>query len=207
MDGTIYLGGGGSAADEAELWRAMLPTRRRLLFWPFALAPERHAAAVVWLSESLRELDLAAEVETWTDLAAHRPEELAAFDLLFVGGGNTFTLLEQVQRHGFLDPVREFVAAGGDYYGGSAGAILACHDIRIAGLLDPNDSGLTDLRALGLLDGVTVLPHYTPGQAARALDWSRRFGVAVIGIPERGGLVVRAGEVTPVGGPVDYFPA
>jgi len=39
--GTIYLGGGGSAADEAALWRAMLAGRSRIIYWPFALGPRR----------------------------------------------------------------------------------------------------------------------------------------------------------------------
>jgi len=40
--------------------------------------------------------------------------------LLFVGGGNTFRLLDLAPRSGLLEPVRHFVAAGRDYHGGSA---------------------------------------------------------------------------------------
>ena len=52
----------------------------------------------------------------------------------------------------FADAVRTFVSSGGDYYGGSAGAVLACESIAIAEGHGPNEVGLTDLTGLGLLD-------------------------------------------------------
>ena len=103
-------------------------------------------------------------------------------------------------------------AAGDRLQGGSEavhqptqlGGRLRRQHVRLGGTIY---LGPLALDALGLLDGVAVLPHYTSGQVARAQDWSERSGVRVIGVPEQAGLVVRGGEVTPVGGEVRYFPA
>ena len=54
VTGNIYLGGGGSAVDEAALWRAMLAGKSRIVYWPFALGPERAHAAGEWLTGALR---------------------------------------------------------------------------------------------------------------------------------------------------------
>jgi hypothetical protein len=54
--GTIYLGGGSSAADEELLWRAMLHDKHRVLYWPFALAPHMVSSAEEWFTSSLSEL-------------------------------------------------------------------------------------------------------------------------------------------------------
>ena len=193
------MSGGGGAADEELLWRAMLDDKHRVLYWPFALPRHMVSDAEGWLISSLRELQIEVEVETWTDLRHRDPDDMAHADLLFVGGGNTFHLLDHVRRHGFEQVVRDFVAAGGDFYGGSAGAILACPDIRIAGEYDTNDLGLTDLNALGLVRDLVVLPHYDQGQQEVAHGWSLAWRCAVLGVPERSGLVARGDLLEVVG--------
>ncbi len=197
--GTIYLGGGGSAADEAALWRAMLAGRPRIIYWPFALGPERNDAAEKWLAGELRDLDVHVDVEIWTDLSGHAPNELASADLLLVAGGNTFRLLGHVRDHGFVGAVRDFVAAGGDYYGGSAGALLACTDVEMALRLDENELGLTDSSALGLVSSFDVLPHFTSTQLDDANRWDGQRGPVVLGIPERSGVAVRDGMAEVLG--------
>lgn len=106
MTGAIYLGGGGDATDEKYLWRAMLPPKRRVLYWPFALPAEMVLHAQEWLTTSLLELELDVELETWVDLRGHHPDEITHADLLFVGGGNTFKLLQHVRGSGFAEAIR-----------------------------------------------------------------------------------------------------
>jgi dipeptidase E len=139
------------------------------------------------------------DVEVWAQLQEHSPAELASADLLFVGGGNTFRLLDQVRRHRFVTAVRDYVAAGGAYYGGSAGAVLAGTDVTIARGLDDNEVGLTDLSALGLVPEFTVLPHFTRDQEAFARAWCGEHRRVVLGVPERAGLVAESGTVQVLG--------
>jgi len=199
MTGTIYLGGGGSAADEAALWRAMLAGKSRVIYWPFALGPERAHAAEEWLAGELTVIDIHVDVETWTDLSGHTPGQLESADLLFVGGGNTFRLLGHVRDHGFVGAVRDLVAGGGDYYGGSAGAQLACTDVEMALRLDENELGLTDFSALGLVSSFDALPHFTSTQLDDAKKWGAQRGRVVLGIPERSGVAVRDGMAEVLG--------
>ena len=189
MAGKVYLGGGGDASDEADLWCEMLLNGRRVAYWPFALEEHRVSEATAWLLRSLDDLGLDVPVETWTTLEGRSQAELEGVDLIFVGGGNTFRLLDQVRSHGFADSVRQFVQAGGAYYGGSAGAILACDDVRVATLLDSNDIGLTDLTALGLVPNLAVMPHFSRDRLAEAQAWSRAHDTVVLGIPEQSGVV------------------
>lgn len=120
-------------------------------------------------------------------LGRSKPHELTTFDLLHVGGGNTFLLLDHIQRHTFVDAVREFVDLGGTYYGGSAGAIIACQDIEIAAPHDPNNVGLTDLNGLGLVPAYSILPHYD-NVVDPALSWAREHQRPLLAVPERGGI-------------------
>lgn len=201
MPGNLYFGCG-RAAEEAPLWRAMLrrPTTR-IVYWPFALPPELLSSADNWLRGNLDSLGASYELDTWQSLAHHDPSELTvrAVDLLFVGGGNTFLLLEMVQRHEFLEPVRGFWQSGGDYYGGSAGAILACESIGIAAGHDLNEPGLDNLTGLGLIAGVAILPHYTEPQLAEASKWAVDNECVVLGLPESVGLRCNEGSATAIG--------
>lgn len=201
MPGTLYLGCG-SAADEAPLWRSMF--RRpmtRIVYWPFALPAEICASADQWLRSNLDLLGVNYQLDTWQTLGDHEPSELhpELVDLLFVGGGNTFRLLDRVRRHGFVQPTRRFWNAGGDYYGGSAGAVLACESIEIADGHDPNEVGLRDLTGLGLLAGVAVLPHFTDDQLANASEWASSRRTVVFGLPESVGLRCSDGKAAVVG--------
>ena len=188
--GDLYLACG-RAIDEAGLWRRMLhrPTTR-ITYWPFALPASLAREARAWLQSNLESLGASYELDVWQDLQQRRPEELTTLetDLLFVGGGNTFRLLDAVQQGRFFDAVKDFVSLGGDYYGGSAGAVLASESIAIAVGHDPNEVGLGDLTGLGLLRGVAVLPHFTDDQLDQAQDWARTHQVVVLGLPEAIGL-------------------
>jgi len=197
--GAVYLGGGGSSSAEANVWDAMLRDSPRVLYWPFALPAERVPPAEAWLRAQLAGRVPHHQQQTWISLAGRDPPDLNAFDLLFVGGGNTFRLLDHVRRHGFIDPVRAFVVAGGSYYGGSAGAVLATDSIRIADGHDPNEPGLADVGSLGLVHGLDVLPHYTPDQHHSTRQWARRHGATVLGVPEASGLISDNGHIRVLG--------
>jgi dipeptidase E len=84
--------------------------------------------------------------------------ELDTCDILFVAGGNTFYLLQEAQKSGFLDIVRLKVERGCVYIGSSAGSVLAANDIGyVSGLdkmLDAPD--LQGTQGLGIVD---IEPH------------------------------------------------
>jgi dipeptidase E len=173
----------------------------RIVYWPFALPDAMCASADQWLRNNLDLLGVDYHLDTWQSLSDHDPVELEPdrVDVLFVGGGNTFRLLDQIGRHGFVDHVRRFWLEGGDYYGGSAGAVLACESIEIADGHDPNEAGLEDLAAIGLIIGTAVLPHFTEDQLEAAGRWASSHGTVVLGLPESVGLRCDEGIATVIG--------
>ena len=81
----------------------------------------------------------------------------------------------------------------------SLAAVLACDTIDIAGGLDPNECGLDNLRSLGLLPGVAILPHFVEQQLDTARDWAIDHGTPVWGLPESIGLQHNDDTVTVFG--------
>ena len=82
-------------------------------------------------------------------------------DLIYIAGGNTFFLLQELRRTGADQLIIEEVNKGKLYIGESAGAIVACPDIGYSSIMDDpkKAADLTDYTGLGLVD-FYVVPHY-----------------------------------------------
>jgi dipeptidase E len=136
VDGTIFLGGGGSETDEDLLWNELFAAGKRVVVWPFAhRRVEDQRATGQWLSSALA--TRAFQVETWLDDVGRHIDQLEGADVLAILGGNTFDLLAYLQRRDWFAGLRDSLTQGGRLYGGSAGAILLGADVAIAAAMDP----------------------------------------------------------------------
>jgi len=109
---------------EAEV-RAFLGGIRRLLFVPFALHDQTAYAARV----RSRFATMGFALDSLHDSRDPR-ESVAAAEAIFVGGGNTFRLLNTLYDLDLLGLIRERVLGGLPYMGASAGSNIAGPTIR-----------------------------------------------------------------------------
>lgn len=133
--------------------RALAQGRRKALFLPFAGVTAGWDEYTGKVQDALAPAGLELTGAHKTDAAA-----IGGFDLILVGGGNTFQLLHQCRRRGWLDAIRTQVGGGTPYAGWSAGANLACPT-----LCTTNDMPIVDPQgfdALALV-GFQINPHYT----------------------------------------------
>lgn len=142
------------------------------------------------------------------DFARQSPRELVRRlrddDLIFVGGGNTFFLLQELRRTGAADVIVERVHDGVPYVGESAGAVVAARDIGYIAPMDRRDKapGLSDDRGLGLVDWF-VVPHMRGpllGRAASAIAARHEDDPWFVPITDRQAILVRDGRATLVDG-------
>jgi dipeptidase E len=127
-------------------------------------------------------------------------------DAVFVGGGNTYALLQRLHRRKLVDALRDRVLAGMPYLGTSAGANLAGPTILTTN--DWNVVGANRFDALGLVP-CNINPHYLEADPAMAPhsetrdDRIREYHVVnanpVLGI-EEGTWVRVEDDVVTVGG-------
>jgi len=144
---------GGSYLDHAmEAVASFLGPGRRVLFVPFALRDwEAYTAKA---RERFAKAGIEVEGATAGSMGATALEKAAA---VFVGGGNTFRLLDRLQRSGFLEILRRRVLAGMPYLGASAGTNIAAPTIKTT-----NDMPIVQpasFSALGLVP-FQINPHY-----------------------------------------------
>lgn len=103
--------------------------------------------------------------------AAGAKELLRTADAFFVGGGETFVLLGELQRTGQLELIRARVLAGVPFGGSSAGANVA--GLRIGTTNDFPTAEVVSRAALGIFPAVINPHHPLPGTKA---DFDSRVG-------------------------------
>lgn len=102
---------------------------------------------------------------TWIDMVDFADKDvdwksrLDECDVLYLTGGNTFYLMDQIREQGFDDYLKQ-VLDSKVYVGGSASSITMTPNIEIAAIPpgDPNIPGITDLTGLGQVD-FEIEPH------------------------------------------------
>lgn len=99
------------------------------------------------------------------DVATETLEEITATlkknDFIYVTGGNTFFLLQELKRSGADKLILEEIAKGKLYIGESAGAVITSPNISYIQSMDSvkKATNLTNYDALNLVD-FSILPHY-----------------------------------------------
>ena len=111
-----------------------------------------------WIADEITAIRDKARAVKQIDLARLRKDTLeAAFDqcaVIWVGGGNTFYLLQEVRRSGFDELVARKIAAGTPYVGTSAGSIILSPDIEPVKFADD----VAQAPDLGSFDGLGLFP-------------------------------------------------
>jgi dipeptidase E len=192
LHGTAYLEHAASALQER------LASVERVLFIPYALKDHGAYAAKARAAFEAMGFELASLHEATDAKAA-----VARAEAIFTGGGNTFRLLDTLQRLGVMDAIRARAAEGMPYTGASAGTNLACPTIRTTNdmpILEP-----ASLDALGLVP-FQINPHYLDPDPAsthkgetreeRLMQYHEENALPVVGLREGTMLWVDGDRVT-----------
>jgi dipeptidase E len=136
---------------------------------------------------------------TWVDIVDPSAagvdwrQRLADVDIVFIGGGNTFHLLDQLRQSGLGEWLKEN-AKDKVYVGSSAGSIVMTPTIATANGADPNLKGMTDLNALGLVD-FDFIPHIPDIPLAAAERYAKTAERSLYALDDTSAIKVHGGSV------------
>jgi dipeptidase E len=180
-----------------------LQGRRRVVFVSFASGdPDRYTGL---MQDRLAQLGVRVDA---AHAAADPRRAVLEAEAVFVGGGNSFRLLDRLSALDLAGALRARIIGGVPYLGASAGALLACPTIRTTNDMPIVEPG--SLQALGLIP-FQVNAHYpdretsgpgTGGTRQRQIQgFLEENAVPVLGMPEGtwlrvSGLTAALGGVT-----------
>ena len=198
----ILNGGGVGEQDESarKLLNDLIDHTKKILYIPLAWPDPTYNGCLEFMTGELSDVDKAGIDMVKT------PEELMSKDFkeyacLYIGGGNTYKLLYYLKRSGAFEKIKKYLLEDdGIVYGGSAGAIIFGKDLDSCNTDDENEVGLEDNSGFEMLNGYSLLCHYTSRDAERT-ELSKKYLLElsntkpVYALPEEDTIYVKDGDI------------
>jgi len=200
MSVRIVLSGGGSAEDTVEhhrVFASWVGHGGRIIYIPGGAFPP--PASLAWFNRTIREFG-SFQIHMWDLLSKHKPPAfISDIDGIYVGGGNTFTLLKAIRMGGYDKLLIDAIVNGVAYCGGSAGAIIAGKDIMSCSFIDANDVGLENTQGFDLANGYSICCHYETSHDPLIWQFMNEFESDVVALTERDAVAVVDRELFSIG--------
>lgn len=194
--GTTFLSGGGDKQHTEKFdqkFRKQIGVSKPLLYIPVAMKQQNsYVDCYFWIKSVFSPLGLQGIV-MWTDLHQKSLIDLERFSSVYIGGGNTFSLLNNIRSSGFDEILKKYIQSGGTVYGGSAGAIILGSDIMTCAHLDSNEVGLENLEGLNLISDLAIWCHYEPKNDEQVRKYIKSDQKSVLALPEETGVYYNDG--------------
>ena len=192
----LILAGGGSGKQTVKvntLFTSLLKNRD-ILYIPTARSyMQDDKECFKWVNGELGEYgDFNITLVTEDDLKSISYDDLVGYGGVFIGGGNTFYLLQQLRVTGFdIKLVKLLSDTDIPVMGGSAGALIFGKSIKTAEPYDENFVNLKDLNGLNMVNGSNIWVHYVDSMKDLVKEYTELLKTKIICIPEDGGLYIR----------------
>lgn len=133
----------------------------KVAFIPTAAEVEKVTFYVKKWWEALEDLGMQiTELNISTTEASKIKKTIENADCIYISGGNTFYLLQELRKTGADELIKQHILTGKLYIGESAGAMITAPNIEYVSLMDDPEKGkeLTGFEGLNIVDFSTV-PH------------------------------------------------
>lgn len=159
----VFLCGGGAGIQTIEANKRLnevINHSKPCLYIPLAMGQEMYDSCYEWIVGELKNVDI-PNIEMVRSADELSTKNLNEYSVIFIGGGNTFKLLNDLKVCGAFEKIEEYLNNGGVVFGGSAGAIIFGKDLEACRLDDTNEVNLSNTDGFDVLNGISILCHYT----------------------------------------------
>lgn len=194
-------GGDGKQVENArQLLNSIIDHSKKILYIPLAWPDNTFSGCLEFMTNEL------ADVECCGIEMIKSPEEILLKDLnnyacIYIGGGNTYKLLSLLKSSGAFEKIRHYlISDNGIVYGGSAGAIIFGKDLDSCNTDDENEVGLVNNSGFDLINGYSLLCHYTSRDEERT-ELSKKYLLElskikpIYAIPEEDTIFINDGKI------------
>lgn len=207
----LILSGGGDGLQVKESYELFAKELKggKVLYIPLAWNGDM-TTCIDWLRNELKPYGV-NDIEDVLKAEDITKERLAGVGGVFIGGGNTFSLLKQLKDTDAFNNLKEYIHNNGLVMGGSAGALIfgktidTClkDEYPVRGN-DENLVGLEDTAGFDVLRGSSLFVHYKKKtddyeNTQRKVDKLLKAGHKLICLPEETSVCVFGDKITIIG--------
>ena len=210
----LILCGGGSGNQVTESYKlfSKLVGKNTIMYIPLAWSKGTYDQCAEWFAEEISPYGI-TDIDTITAPEQITKERLSHVNGVFIGGGNTYTLLKKLKDTNAYDNLKAFALRSDTVImGGSAGALIwgksidTCKDdgSGLQSICDPNYVGLKDTSGFDMVNGYSLFVHYKkkPEQIPATMQRINRLidrNFKLICLPEETSLFVDDGKFYSIG--------
>ena len=200
----FYLSGGGNEIQSQKIDASFAEyiDGKKLMYIPIALNRDMlgFEACYDWITKLFLNFEYKVdvpEIHMYLDPTAIG-EKIFEYDALYIGGGNTFKLLDFFYKNNLFEKIRTFYESGKPIYGGSAGAIILGKDIRT--VKEENDLNYKFNYGFNILNNTSFICHYETTLDKKINDFIVKFKQNVIAIPEDASIKIENKKIVKIFG-------
>ena len=161
----LFLNGGGCGKQTLLTYRKIneiINHSKPVLYIPLAMDEEEHPydSCYEWIKGEISSIDIPG-IDMVRSFEELEEKNLDKYSLIYIGGGNTYKLLNGIKTTKFYDKLKKYILNEGIVYGSSAGAVAFGKSIDIISVMDKNEINLIDTKGFNFLNNISVFVHYT----------------------------------------------
>lgn len=161
----LILNGGGCGKQNVLTYIEMnkiIDHNKPVLYVPLAMDEDEHPydSCYEWINEEISCIDV-PKIDMVRSFEEFENKDLNNYSLVYIGGGNTYKLLNGIKSTQVYDKLKEYILNDGMVYGSSAGTVIFGKSIDIIEIMDDNIVNLTDRNGFDFLNGISIFVHYT----------------------------------------------
>ena len=161
----LFLNGGGCGKQTLLAYKEInkiIDHNKPVLYVPLAMDEEEHPydSCYEWIKEEISSIDI-PNIEMVKSFEELEKKDLYNYSLIYIGGGNTYKLLNGIKSTKIYDKLKEYILNDGIVYGSSAGTVIFGKSINIIEVMDKNEVNITDTKGFNYLNNTSIFVHYT----------------------------------------------
>lgn len=197
----LYLSGGGSGRQNLFAYNSFfnsIDKTKPILYIPLAMKEEKYDGCYNWFKGEIGNFG-ATNFEMVKSSLELSKLDLTKYSSIFIGGGNTYKLLKELQNNSNIEKIKKYLQDGGIIYGGSAGAIIFGKDIDGCLLMDKKLEG--DTKGFDLLNGYSLLCHFSKSSLKQTEKYLKEYSQKnkLLFLPEEDVLLVTDKDIKFIG--------
>ena len=161
----LFLNGGGCGKQTLLTYtkiNKIIDHSKSVLYIPLAMNEEDHPynSCYEWIKEEISSIDI-PNIEMVRSFEELEKKDLDKYSLIYIGGGNTYKLLNGIKTTKIYDKLKKYILNDGIVYGSSAGTVIFGKSINVIEVMDKNEINLTDTKGFNCLSNISIFVHYT----------------------------------------------